>query len=108
MVFDILVVLLAGAGIVFLIRLAFGLLLMPLRGHGCRVCVTVSAQGETADLERVIRGAVWLAGEGTVDLILIDKGLDECARKAAEKLAEHGKYPLYSVKEIQDHIGDIL
>lgn len=108
MVFDILVVLLAAAGVVFLIRLVFGVLLTPVRGKGCSVCVAVSVEGDSPDLERVIRGAKWLSREGGVSLILIDKGLDVQARKKAENLAAYEKCPLYTADEVRENLTDIV
>lgn len=108
MLFDLLVVLLAAAGVVFLIKLVFGLLLMPVRGRGCRVSVTVSVEGDSPDLERVLRGAAWLAQEGSTELILIDRGMGENTRKAAELFAAQEKCPLYTIEEIHGTLKEIL
>jgi hypothetical protein len=107
-VFDLLVVLLAAAGVVFLLKLVFGLLLMPVRGKGCRVCVTVSIEGDTPDIERVIRGARWLAQEGSISLVLVDKGMGADARKAAEMLAADEKCPLYTAEDLRNDLTEII
>jgi hypothetical protein len=107
-VFDLLVVLLAAAGVVFLIKLVFGLLLMPVRGKGCRVCVTVSIEGDTPDLERVVRGSKWIAREGSVSLVLVDKGMGADTLKAAEMLAADEKCPLYTAEEFRNNLTDII
>lgn len=108
MIYDLLVVLLAAAGVVFLIRLMLGMLLMPVRGKGCRVCVTLSVEGEAPDLERVFRGARWLAREGAVELVLIDNGVTQSARQAAERLVYGEDCPLYSAQEIREDLSKIL
>lgn len=108
MVFDILVVLLAAAGIAYLIKLVFGLLLVPVRGKGCRATVVISVEGESPDLERAIRGAKWLSREGGVPLILIDKGMDDKTRRRAENFAAYEKCPLYTADEIRENLTDIV
>lgn len=108
MLYDIFVVLLAAAGVVFLIKLVLGILLVPVRGKGCRVCVAVSFEGDAPDLERVIRGAKWLSREGGVRLVLIDNGMDGHARKRAERFAAFEKCPLYTVDEIRENITHII
>jgi len=100
MTYDILVVLLAAAGVVFLIKLAFGLLLMPVRGKGCRVFVAVSIESEAPDLERILRGAKWLAQEGGVDLLLVDKGMDGRTGELARRFARDNKCTIYTMDDI--------
>jgi hypothetical protein len=108
MVFDILVVLLAAAGVAFLIKLALGLLLMPVRGKGCRVFVAVSIERDAPDLERVVRGAKWLSQQGGVELLLVDKGMDERTREVANRLAHETKCTIYTMEELMKDPDAIL
>lgn len=100
MVFDIIVVLLAAAGVVFLIKLALGLLLVPVRGKGCRVMVAVSVEGEAPDLERVMRGAKWLSQQGGIELLFVDKGMDGRSEELVRRFAGDNNCAIYTIDEL--------
>lgn len=108
MLLDILIVLLAATGIVFLIRLAFGLLLMPVRGRGCRVCVLVSIKGDSPDFERVLKGAKWISQEGAVDLIVVNNSIEGRALKGTELYAKQNNLRIYTVEDIRENTDIII
>lgn len=108
MLLDILIVLFAAAGTVFLIRFIFGLMLMPVKGRGCRVSVLLSISGDTPDVDKVLRGAKWLSQEGGVELIIVENRTEGRTLKAIQLHAKQNNLPIYTVEDVQENIDVII
>ena len=107
MLLDIVIVLLAATGTVFLIRFVFGLMLMPVRGRGCRVSVLLSVKGDTPDVDRVLKGAKWLSQQG-VRLIIVENK-DGGAHIESDKASRKAKQPpTYTVEDVRENIEILL
>lgn len=85
--FDLLLGVLASAGVIFILRILTGFLLLPIRSDRCKVRLTVSVKGHVPGIEYVLRGARWLARAGSAELTLFDEGMDAWTARCAEKLA---------------------
>lgn len=87
MVWQVLVCVLAAAGMLFLAWCVVGALLMPVGGPG--MTVIYCARGDAEDLEQAVRSFAWLRGSGVADLPLqvVDCGMAPAARERAERLA---------------------
>lgn len=89
-VWEVVIALLAAAGALALVWLAFGRLLLPLGGRGqAPVWTVVRASGDGGGLEQAVHSLLWLRGtarEG-YQIIIADDGLDEGGRAIALALA---------------------
>lgn len=88
---DFIIGVLAAWGLVMLVWTLAGAVLLPLsRTKGLRLTVLVRGRGQVPQLERYIRGLLWLRDSGLVwwDVLLLDQGLSEDARQRAVKIAE--------------------
>ena len=81
---------------------------MPVKGRGCRVSVLLSVKGDTPDIDRVLRGAKWLAQEGGVQLIILEDNTEDHTSKAIKLFAKQNNLPTYTLKDVQDNIEIIL
>ena len=108
MLLDIVIVLLAATGTVFLIRFVFGLMLMPVRGRGCRVSVLLSVKGDTPDVDRVLKGAKWLSQQGGVRLIIVENKTEGRTSKAIKLHAKQNNLPTYTVEDVRENIEILL
>lgn len=86
--FEVLGILLAGAGLFMLGWLALGRLLSP-SGAKAAVWAVLPAGGDGAALERDVRGLLWLRESGMARLVVViaDCGLSDEGRAAAALLA---------------------
>ena len=84
---EILLALLAAAGLLALGWLCFGLLLTPVPGRG-QVYAVVAARGDGADLEHTVNHLLWLQGgrPGSFQILLLDTGLDDTGRAVVSAL----------------------
>lgn len=85
-VLEVILSLLAVAGMLSLSWLLFGRLLTP-AGNGETVSL-VPGQGDGEDLEQAVRGLLWLRGGGMLqgDLVIVDCGLSSTGRAIAAAL----------------------
>lgn len=85
---EILGVLLAAAGVLALGWFWFGRLVTPLPAG--RAHAVVSACGSGGDLERTVRGLLWMQSSGAScgGIVIADLGLDAEGRAIAQRIAE--------------------
>lgn len=85
-VLEVILSLLAVAGMLSLSWLLFGRLLTP-AGNGETVSL-VPGQGDGEDLEQAVRGLLWLRGGGMLqgNLVIVDCGLSPTGRAVAAAL----------------------
>ena len=87
-ILEVLLSLLAVAGLLTLGWLWFARLLRPMGGQGA--VTLLSAQGEGEDLEQSLTGLLWLRGAGfTVgQVVILDRGLNRRGLALAQTLAQ--------------------
>ena len=79
-----------AAALAALIWLLRGVMLIPVRtGENQSVTLVLRVSGSAKGLEHTVDGLIWLIQNGTIpaELILLDGGMDEETRNAAEILA---------------------
>lgn len=79
-----------AAALAVLIWLLRGVMLMPVRkGENQSITLILRVTGKARELEHTVDGLAWLIQNGTIpaELILLDDGMDEETRSAAELLA---------------------
>lgn len=79
-----------AAALAVLLWLLRGVMLTPVRkGENQAITLVLRVTGRAKELEHTVDGLVWLIQNGTIpaELILLDDGMDEETRNAAELLA---------------------
>lgn len=79
-----------AAALAVLIWLLRGVMLTPVRtGENQSITLVLRVTGNAKELEHTVDGLAWLIQNGTIpaELILLDDGMDEETRNAAELLA---------------------
>ena len=86
-IWEVILALLASAGLLALAWVSFGRLLLPVGTWGPAYAV-VPASGDGAGLEQAVKGLLWLRGAGLAQftVVIADGGLDPAGRALASAL----------------------
>ena len=85
-----------------LIWLLRGVMLTPVRkGQNQNITMVLRVKGNAKELEHTVDGLAWLIQNGTVPahLVLVDDGMDEETRRAAEMIVADLGVPLCKPEE---------
>ncbi len=87
MVSEIVICALAAAGVLLVVWALAAALLLPARED----CVLVAVSGDAEDLQQRVRAYGFLRDTGMIRtrVLIVDCGLSECGRQAAERLVLH-------------------
>ena len=86
---ELILALLAAAGLLFLGWLLFGKMLTPVGGLGAPMYIAIRGEGDGIGLEHTVNTLIWLRGKELAQcpILLLDAGLNEEGRIVAKLLA---------------------
>ena len=92
MVWQVVACVLATAGLILFCWCLIGSFLLPVAGRN--LTAVYLASGDSTDLEQTVRSFSWLRGTGMIEMPLkiVDCGMDNEARRLAERLARAHPY----------------
>ncbi len=108
MFFETFITLIIAVFIVGAIWLIYGRFVTPVKGgKGERLYTLVYARGRTPDLSYTVGSILWLQNSGRINMkiVIVDAGLDEESRKAAEILArDYSTVKLCKATELDEYL----
>lgn len=105
-------VILAAAGVFFVIRAVYGAMLTPVGhdGQGGLIAV-IRLWGSCPELEQTVAGLTWLQRTGVLSaqILLVDCGMDEESHEMAALLAKkHETLTICSLSELNSLLAEVV